>query len=103
MTYAKDSGPAVPEPGTENPWLARIKAEAALRQADRDVSALSEDELLDEAARGIAQRRAVRHDFIGALVWEEIAEGPRTPTPSEPAVPRAEDSGTSAVKRAGRD
>jgi len=106
MTYAKDSGQAAPGSGAANLWLAGIKAEAARRQAVRDVSALSEDELLDEAARGVAERRAARHDLIGALVWEEIAAHPRTcdvPESPESGELRADDSGTPATGRTGRD
>jgi predicted RNase H-like nuclease len=103
MTQTRDSGPAAPGTGAVNPWLAEIKAEATRRQAVRNVSALSEDELLDEAARGVAERRADRHDLIGALMWEEIAKGPRIPDATELPEPHADDSGTPMTEGTGRD
>ncbi|MBY8840423.1 hypothetical protein [Streptomyces sp. SP2-10] len=90
---------------TADAWLAGIKAEAARRKELRDVSAMSEDELIDEAARGMAERRAARHDFIGALAWEEIAEGPRRRNDrNAPAAPRhIDETGCPAVERTSSD
>ncbi|MBT3078365.1 MULTISPECIES: hypothetical protein [Streptomyces] len=106
MTYASDSGQAAFGDHAANPWLAEIKAEAARRQTLRDVSALNEDQLLDEAALGIAERRAARDDLAGALEWEEIAGYTRTrvvPERPDGGELRADDSETPATGRTGRD
>jgi hypothetical protein len=52
--------------------LAEIKRKAAGRVP---TSGLDEQEILTEAALGLAERRAARGDFVGTLIWEKIASG----------------------------
>ncbi|MEV7197381.1 hypothetical protein AB0N81_37120 [Streptomyces sp. NPDC093510] len=67
---------ALPAAPTDDPTarLARIKAEAARRRTPSDPSQAAEEDMLKEAALGVAARRADRHDFVGALTWEAIAD-----------------------------
>lgn len=49
-----------------------------------DVEGIDEEEILAQAALGLAERRARRGDLVGTMTWERIAAGPAVPT--EPAV-----------------
>ena len=46
---------------------------------------LDEEELLAQAAAGLAQRRAQRGDMVGAMIWTGVASMPfrRTDPPAE--------------------
>jgi len=76
MTNRDDLVSALPGDGVSSAAarLARIKAEAAQRKATRSILGLDDGEVFKEAARGMADRRVGRHDLLGAMLWEAIAE-----------------------------
>jgi hypothetical protein len=61
-----DDGAAAP--------LARIKQEAVRRGiAEAGSAAVTERDLLAQAAAGMAERRAARGDLVGGVIWGAIA------------------------------
>jgi hypothetical protein len=61
--------------------LAEIKKRAAQGASPIPAGDLDEEQLVAQAALGMAQRREERGDLVGAMTWEEIAKN--MPAPGE--------------------
>lgn len=59
--------------------LAEIKQRAAQGVSAAPAEDLDEETLIAQAALGVAQRREVRGDLVGAMTWEEIARNTAAP------------------------
>jgi hypothetical protein len=80
VNAAEDLPPAEPV-GKRDPQarLAEIKQRAAQGARSALAGDLDEEKLIAQAALGVAQRREIRGDLVGAMTWEEIARNTAAP------------------------